>query len=67
VETLSLPVTALACVCRVITDLGVFDPAGDHFVCRERAPHVERDTIEAMTGLPYDLRRRLTKPRARSG
>ena len=35
VPTLTLPPTALACVSRVITELGVFDPAGAHFVCVE--------------------------------
>src|SRR3954469_14009487 len=31
VPSLTLPCTALACVSRVITELGVFDPKGDHF------------------------------------
>lgn len=52
VQTLSLPVTALACVDRVITDLGVFDPAGDHFICVERAPFVSDAAIVASTGAP---------------
>lgn len=38
--TLSLPPTALGCVQRVITELGVFDCAGDHFVCVELAEGV---------------------------
>lgn len=38
--TLSLPATALGCVQRVITELGVFDCAGDHFVCVELADGV---------------------------
>ena len=41
VAQLTLPATALGCVNRVITELGVFDPAGDHFVCVERAPGVD--------------------------
>jgi 3-oxoacid CoA-transferase subunit B len=45
VARLSLPATALACASRVITDLGVFDPAGDHFVCLERAPGVSEDEV----------------------
>lgn len=52
VKTLSLPLTALACVDRVITELGVFDPAGDHFVCVERAPGVDEAQIDAATGAP---------------
>ncbi len=50
VRTLSLPATALACTSRVITDLGVFDPAGDHFKCIERAANVTDDEITAKTG-----------------
>ncbi len=50
VATLTLPLTALACVDRVITDLGVFDPAGDHFKCVERADGVTEEIIRASTG-----------------
>jgi 3-oxoacid CoA-transferase subunit B len=57
VARLSLPATALACTHRVITDLGVFDPAGDHFVCVERAPGVEQAEIAARTGVRVDFAR----------
>jgi 3-oxoacid CoA-transferase subunit B len=50
VGKLSLPATALGCTSRVITDLGVFDPGGDHFRCVERA--VDEATIRARTGAP---------------
>src|SRR4051812_44930120 len=50
VAKLTLPATALACAKRVITDLGVFDPAGDHFRCVERAPGVEPAQITRSTG-----------------
>jgi 3-oxoacid CoA-transferase subunit B len=50
VAKLTLPATALACASRVITELGVFDPAGDHFVCVERADGVTEDQIRAGTG-----------------
>jgi 3-oxoacid CoA-transferase subunit B len=50
VSKLTLPPTALGCVDRVITDLGVFDPKGDHFVCVERAPGVGTDEIRGKTG-----------------
>ena len=50
VAALTLPVTALACVSRVITDLGVFDIGGDHFVCVERAAGVSDDEITRGTG-----------------
>ncbi len=52
VATLTLPLTALACVDRVITDLGVFDPAGDHFRCVERAPGVTDEIITQRTDAP---------------
>jgi len=50
VEKVGLPLTALACVSRVITELGVFDVAGDHFACVERAPGVGEDEIVRGTG-----------------
>ncbi|MEA2701248.1 MAG: 3-oxoacid CoA-transferase subunit [Myxococcales bacterium] len=52
VKALSLPVTALRCVHRVITDLGVFDVGGDHFRCVERATDVDAETIGRSTGAP---------------
>jgi 3-oxoacid CoA-transferase subunit B len=52
VAQLTLPVTALACVHRVFTELGVFDCAGDHFVCVERAPSVTEEQIRESTGAP---------------
>jgi 3-oxoacid CoA-transferase subunit B len=52
VAKVTLPVTALACVHRVITELGVFDVAGDHFVCVERATGVGDDEIARGTGAP---------------
>ena len=50
VAKLTLPATALGCVDRVITDLGVFDPRGDHYVCVERAPGVGSDEVRKKTG-----------------
>src|SRR5882724_8650615 len=50
VAEVTLPLTALACVHRVITELGVFDVCGDHFVCVERAPGVGDDEIRRGTG-----------------
>jgi 3-oxoacid CoA-transferase subunit B len=52
VARLGLPPTALGCAHRVITDLGVFDPAGDHFVCVESAPDVDAGQIQRSTGAP---------------
>jgi 3-oxoacid CoA-transferase subunit B len=56
VPTLTLPATALRCVHRVITELGVFDPAGDHFACVERAPGVDEDQIRRGTAAPVVFR-----------
>lgn len=44
------PLTALGVVGRVITDLGVFDPAGDHFDVVELAPGVTLDEARARSG-----------------
>jgi 3-oxoacid CoA-transferase subunit B len=52
VTSLTLPLTATACVDRVITELGAFDPEGDHFHCVERAADVDEDTIRRLTGAP---------------
>ena len=52
VAKVTLPVTALACVHRVITELGVFDSARDHFICVERATGVSDDEITRGTGAP---------------
>jgi len=52
VAAVTLPVTALACVNRVITELGVFDVAGDHFICLQRAAGVTDDEITRGTGAP---------------
>jgi 3-oxoacid CoA-transferase subunit B len=52
VAKLTLPVTALACVNRVVTELGVFDCRGDHFVCVERAEGVSEDQVREATGAP---------------
>ena len=52
VRALSLPATAVACVHRVITELGAFDVGGDHFVCVDRAPGIDQATITRSTGAP---------------
>lgn len=46
---LALPATALGCVNRVITELGVFDCKGDHFLCVELADGVSQDDAQAKT------------------
>ncbi len=52
VSRLTLPATALGCVHRVITELGVFDIGGDCFICVARAEGIARQTIVASTGAP---------------
>ena len=47
---LTLPATALGCVQRVITELGVFDCKGDHFLCVELAEGVTRQEATSKTG-----------------
>ncbi len=52
VSALTLPPTALGCVARVITELGVFDVGGDHFRCVERAPGIDDAQVARSTGAP---------------
>jgi len=52
VATCSYPLTARRCVQRIITDLGVFDCAGDALVAAELAPEVTLDQVRAATGAP---------------
>ena len=52
VSKLTLPPTALGCVARVITELGVFDIGGDHFRCVERAPGIDDAQVVRSTGAP---------------
>src|SRR3954449_9368532 len=52
VAKLTLPPTALGCVARVITELGVFDVGGDHFSCIERAPGIDEAQVARSTGAP---------------
>lgn len=49
VEQCSLPLTGVACVTRVVTELGVFDPVGGGFQVIELAPGVSLDDL---AGLP---------------
>ena len=48
----TLPLTAPGCVKLIMTDLGLFEPAGDHFVLKEIAPDFTVEEVQAMTGAP---------------
>ncbi|MEM9069208.1 MAG: 3-oxoacid CoA-transferase subunit B [Myxococcota bacterium] len=48
----TFPLTARGVVNRIITDLGVFDPAGDHFRVIELAPDVSEDEVRNATDAP---------------
>jgi 3-oxoacid CoA-transferase subunit B len=50
------PLTAARVVTRVITDLGVFEPAGEGFRVVELAPGVAHDHAQARTGAPLIAR-----------
>lgn len=45
VDACTLPLTGQACVDRVITNIGVFDPKGDHFELVELAPGVDESAL----------------------
>ncbi|HHU39241.1 MAG TPA: CoA transferase subunit B [Propionibacterium sp.] len=55
--TCSLPLTGEAVVQRVITNLGVLDCAGTHYVLRELAPDVTVDELVAATDAEVDTTR----------
>lgn len=50
----SLPLTGEAVVKRVITNLGVLDCAGTHYLLRELAPGVTVDELFAATDAKVD-------------
>ncbi len=45
----SLPLTGVACVKKIVSDLGVFDVTPDGFKLLERAPGVTVEEIQAKT------------------
>ena len=53
VESCSLPVTGLACVDRIVTDLAVIDIVDNRFVVRELASGVTREDFAAACDGPF--------------
>ncbi len=51
-EACTYPLTAVGTVSRVVTDLGVFDPAGEVFRVVELAPGVTLEAAQEATGAP---------------
>jgi 3-oxoadipate CoA-transferase beta subunit len=48
----TLPLTALRCVDRIYTDLGIFDPHGERFVVRALVQGVGIDEVRKLTAAP---------------
>ena len=51
-EHCALPLTAAGVVTLVMTDLGLFEPAGESFRLREIAPGYTVDEVQQLTGAP---------------
>jgi 3-oxoacid CoA-transferase subunit B len=50
-----LPLTGVACVHRIITDLAVFDVAGDHLILREIVEGTTVDDLRACTEARFEV------------
>jgi 3-oxoacid CoA-transferase B subunit len=48
----ALPITAAGVVKLVMTDLGLFEPKGDHFLLKEIAPGFQAEEVQALSGAP---------------
>lgn len=52
----SLDITAPGVVTRIMTDLGLFEPAGEGFRILEIAPGFSVDEVQALTGAPLETK-----------
>jgi 3-oxoacid CoA-transferase subunit B len=52
-DACTLPLTGIACVDMIITDMAVFDVAEDHLILKELAPGVTLADVEALTAARY--------------
>ena len=50
----ALPLTAAGVVTLVMTDVGLFEPAGDRFLLREIAPGFTVEEVRELTGAPVE-------------
>ena len=55
VERCSYPLTALAAVSRIYTNLAVIDVTADGFVVREMVPGLTMHALQARTGAPLKM------------
>jgi 3-oxoacid CoA-transferase subunit B len=51
----TLPLTGVACVNMIVTDLALFEVAGDHLLLKEHAPGVTLEEITAKTAARFEV------------